>query len=398
MGLNDRNYVRRAPWHSSSSGFSDLTPVVKAILIANIVVFLLQIFVTRPSTMDDLASHMPDSYFGDYADDEFSDDNEFSYDGEFSNDGGSQHSSENASSEVDSASTNATASDVVMETESDSERRKQEREKARNKEMREMLRYMPRASLVTDWFELDPTKVRHGEIWRLVTSAFCHDRQGIYHILFNMLFLYWFGCRLESMYGSQEFCLFYFAAAISASCAFLFLQWYTDDMTPAIGASGAIFGIMILYALHYPYETIRVYFLFPVQIRWLVLLYVIIDLHPVLMALSQPGGFSDGTAHAAHLGGAAFGYLYFRYGWRLTPLWDSLPIVGQQGLWQPQVASNRRPPPLKIVRPVEEPSTLKFPDKELDRVLDKINAQGRASLSDEEVEILENASRRLRDH
>ncbi len=372
MGLNDRSYVRRAPWQSGSSGFSTLTPAVKAILIANVVVFLLQIFVTRPTTMDDLTSRMPDYYFDEYGDDEFYDELDSQL-----------PTGENASSE---------------NTSSDADKRKLEREKIRKQQMREMLRYMPRSSVVTDWFELDPTKVRQGEIWRLVTSAFCHDRNGIYHILFNMLFLYWFGCRLESMYGSQEFCLFYFAAAISASCAFLFLQWYTEDLTPAIGASGAIFGIMMLFSLHFPYETIRIYFLFPVQIRWLVLLYIIIDLHPVLMALSQPGGFSDGTAHAAHLGGTAFGFLYFRYGWRLTPLWDSLPIVGQQGPWQPQVATKPRRTNLKIVRPEPEPQTLNFPDTELDRVLDKINAEGRASLSDEEVEILENASRRLRDN
>ena len=69
MGLNDRSYVRRAPWQSGSSGFSTLTPAVKAILIANVVVFLLQICVTRPTTMNDLTSRMPDYYFDAYGDD-----------------------------------------------------------------------------------------------------------------------------------------------------------------------------------------------------------------------------------------------------------------------------------------------------------------------------------------
>jgi membrane associated rhomboid family serine protease len=394
MGLNDRSYVRRAPWQSGPSGFSDLPPIVKAILIANVVVFLLQIFVTRPRTMEDLSNQMPDYYFDEYAYvDEYYD----------ALDAVQPSTLDKAADERDTPPSNA--SDVERETNSKElaaeqktkESRKQEFEDARKEQMREMLRYMTRASIIQDWFELDPSKVRNGEIWRLVTSAFCHDPTSIFHILFNMLFLYWFGCRLESMYGSEEFCLFYFASAITASCAFLFLQWYTDDSTAAIGASGAIFGVSVLYAIHHPYETIRIYFLFPVQIRWLVLFYVIMDLHPVLLAMSQQRGFSDGTAHAAHLGGAAFGFLYFRNGWRLSPLWNSLPIVGQHGPWQPQAAPKRRSTNLKVLKPDEEPVTLKLADRELDRVLDKINAEGRASLTDEEVQILENASRRLRD-
>ena len=142
-----------------------------------------------------------------------------------------------------------------------------------------MLSRLPgtRTSIVQEWLELDPTKtVEHGQIWRLVT-AFCHNRYALWHLLFNMLLLYWFGQRLESMYGSTEFLLFYLMAAVSASMAFVSLAYYDGLKVPAIGASGAIMGLMMLYVIFYPYEQFLLFWFIPVPLWALLSLYVLYD-------------------------------------------------------------------------------------------------------------------------
>ena len=92
------------------------------------------------------------------------------------------------------------------------------------------VRSAPQISTVQKWLELDTDKVlKKGQIWRLITSAFCHDRLGIWHIVFNMLFLFWFGQFVESTYGSKEFLCFYLVAAAVASFAFIGLELFTGD-------------------------------------------------------------------------------------------------------------------------------------------------------------------------
>src|SRR5207248_10466 len=174
-----------------------------------------------------------------------------------------------------------------------------------------------RVSVVQEWFELDPEKtVRQGQVWRLVTCAFCHDRLAIWHIAVNMILLFWFGTRLESMYGSREFLLFYLAAAVAGSAAYVALALYTDSNVPAIGASGAVMGVMMLYTIFYPFETFLFCWIFPVPLWILLSIYVLYDLHPVLLALSGDRLYT-GVAHAGHLGGLAFGLLYWKLGVRL---------------------------------------------------------------------------------
>ena len=174
-----------------------------------------------------------------------------------------------------------------------------------------------------NWLALDSEKVLHGQVWQLFTSAFCHSREGIFHILFNMLFLWWFGKTLEQMYGSREFLLFYLAGALCASLAFIGLDLVTGNLGSAIGASGAVMAVMMLYAAHFPRSKIYIWFVIPVEIRWIVLAYVIFDLYPVLVTLSG-GHSSDGIAHSAHLGGLAFGFLYWKFGWNLGTQWDRM--------------------------------------------------------------------------
>ncbi|HEY3787858.1 MAG TPA: rhomboid family intramembrane serine protease, partial [Urbifossiella sp.] len=167
----------------------------------------------------------------------------------------------------------------------------------------ELMRTMRPVSVIQEWLELDTNKVvREGQVWRLITHAFCHDRLSVFHILINMFLLFWFGRTLELMYGSREFLLFYLTAAVVAGLAFIALDLYTGSRIPAVGASGAVMAVMMLYTMHFPCETVCVCWFIPLEMRWLMVLFVIWDLHPILLTLAGDQVFT-GVGHAAHLGG-----------------------------------------------------------------------------------------------
>jgi membrane associated rhomboid family serine protease len=245
---------------------------------------------------------------------------------------------------------------------------------------------------VTDLLDLSPILVLKGQVWRLITYAFCHDPHNPLHIIFNMLFLVWFGATLERMYGTREFLLFYFAGALVSGLVFLGLAYVLRDPTPSIGASGAIMSVVVLYAIHFPRDEMY-FFLIRVQIRFLVLFYVVIDLVPVLRALGGAGGRSDGVAHTAHLGGLAFGFAYHYFGLRLDRLGDSFKRFRAPRL--------RRAKPTEQFRiydppPVEERS--ENLEVKVDAILEKIQAHGESSLTDQEREVLRTASQRYKEN
>jgi membrane associated rhomboid family serine protease len=173
---------------------------------------------------------------------------------------------------------------------------------------------IPAASILDEWFGLRPEWVFGLEIWRVVTYMFLHG--GIFHILFNMLALWMFGVELERMWGSRFFVKFYFVAGVGAAlttmlCSFLpfaFSNQLYYSLT--IGASGAVYGILLAYARYFPHRPILLYFIFPIPAKYFVMIIGAISL---LSAMSGPGG---GIAHATHLGGLVAGYLYLKTGSR----------------------------------------------------------------------------------
>jgi membrane associated rhomboid family serine protease len=244
-------------------------------------------------------------------------------------------------------------------------------------------------SPITEWLQLDTNRVIHKfQIWRLVTHAFCHDRYGLWHILFNMLALFWFGPTLESMYGTREFLLFYFTAIVAAALAYIGLDLVTGTRYPAVGASGAIMAVIMLYAWHFPTSEILVMWVIPVQIRFVVVIYALWDLHPVLLALTGDRIYT-GVGNVAHLGGLAFGFLYAKCEWHLSSLVARLTPAN----WGARLP--RRRPRLRIA-----PETVPPPDNpdadEVDRILRKISQSGQASLSDEELATLHRASKKAK--
>ncbi len=166
-----------------------------------------------------------------------------------------------------------------------------------------------------DNFTVSATGVlREYRIHTLVTSAISQAEP--YHGLFNMLFLYWFGSEVESLYGRRDYALLYVIAGAAASLAHVALQSILGQPSiPALGASGAIMGIVVVFACFFPNR--RVYFLaiVPITVKWLAIVYVAMDVLGVLNPRRDP------VAHAAHLGGAVTGYLFYKF-WR-PPRWRS---------------------------------------------------------------------------
>src|SRR5262245_4669511 len=170
----------------------------------------------------------------------------------------------------------------------------------------------------TDWLVLDTNAVLHGQVWRLLTCAFLHDPQSVMHILFNMLFLWWFGTDVEVIYGSREFLAFYLVSAVCGSVAFMLGNLAGVPGTHAYGASGAVTAVLVLCALHFPTRMILVMFLIPVPIWLFVLFNVGRDALGFIQALQ--GIKTENVAFAAHLGGAGFAYAYYKMQWRMTNL------------------------------------------------------------------------------
>jgi membrane associated rhomboid family serine protease len=144
-------------------------------------------------------------------------------------------------------------------------------------------------------FALVPAEILQ-QPWTLVTYMFLHA--DAFHILFNMLGLFFFGPRLEAEMGSRDFLLLYFISGMSGA-----LLSYITPHVPIIGASGAVYGVFLAFARFWPREQILIWGIIPVEARTLVI---------VMTAMSVWGGFSGGgnTAHWAHLGGFVGGFLY----------------------------------------------------------------------------------------
>jgi membrane associated rhomboid family serine protease len=243
-----------------------------------------------------------------------------------------------------------------------------------------------RESVLQEWLELSPNlrDIALGP-WRLITYAFCHSMQDIWHIVMNMYFLYIFGRSLERMYGTREFLTFYFVSALVGGVAFVGFALAMDNALPVVGASGAVMAVMMLYALHFPHEVIYILGIIPVPIWLLVGLYVILNVYPVLFALGQ-GAAGGNVAHAAHLGGLGFGYLYWVFKLRLSRLFEGA------RLRLPRLP-RRKPSGVRLYTPPQQQGKL---NEQVDAILDKIHREGEASLTDREREILKEASRRLK--
>jgi len=240
--------------------------------------------------------------------------------------------------------------------------------------------------VLNSWFALDQSALFGGQVWRLLTYEFLHDAGSIWHLLFNMYFLYLAGRKVEQYYGPREFLFFYLAAGV-LSGVFSGL-WYAKFGAPgwsAIGASGAVAAVFILYALHWPHDVFYLMGIIPVQAMWLAIFGAALDAHPLLLDLAGRSS-SDGVAHSAHVGGMVFALVYQRRGWRVASLLDRVRLSGVKRALRPKTR-------LRVYEP-ETPVDL---DSRVDELLAKVAQHGESSLTEAERAELVAASRKYRD-
>lgn len=161
-----------------------------------------------------------------------------------------------------------------------------------------------------DWFRLLALAPRavlsYFAVWQLVTYMFLHDPLGFGHILFNMLSLWMFGADLERDWGTRRFLTYYFLCGIGAGiCDVVFNALFGSLDTRTIGASGAIYGLLLAFGMLYPDRIVLFNFLFPIKAKYFVMIL------GAIAFLSSVGG-SNGISHIAHLGGMAFGFGYLK--------------------------------------------------------------------------------------
>jgi membrane associated rhomboid family serine protease len=162
---------------------------------------------------------------------------------------------------------------------------------------------------LAEYLGLSPAAVIERQwLWQLGTYMFLHV--DMFHILFNMLGIWMFGVELEQRWGTQLFLRYYAITGVGAAITTVAASFLPFSFTAPIygsltmGASGALYGLLFAYAKHFPYRTILMFFLFPIPVKYFVMIIGAISF------LSSIGGRSDGIAHAAHLGGLLFGFLY----------------------------------------------------------------------------------------
>jgi len=153
-------------------------------------------------------------------------------------------------------------------------------------------------------FGLMPREVLTGYVWQMASYMFLHG--GFWHILINMLTLWMFGVDLERDWGTRRFLEYYFLCGVGAGvCVIVASVLFGGMGSRTIGASGAIYGVLLAFGLLYPDRVVLFSFLFPIKAKYFVM---------IIGAIAFMSSFSGGSgvSHVAHLGGMIFGYAYLR--------------------------------------------------------------------------------------
>ena len=206
-------------------------------------------------------------------------------------------------------------------------------------------------------------------LWQPFTYLFFHG--GVWHVLINMFVLWMFGSELERLWGKERFLKFYFVTGVGAGLVTMLFG--LNSMTPIVGASGAVYGILLAYGLTYPNRTVYLYGIIPIKSLWFVIGIGIIAFMSSFDNVSQ-------ISHLTHLSGMVIGYLMLKRPVRLYDLWFSL---------------RKRTLEYKIQQEEKKTSHQQEIERNIDRILDKINREGFDSLTEEEHDRLYKGSQSL---
>lgn len=153
---------------------------------------------------------------------------------------------------------------------------------------------------------LIPIAVVHGMVWQLFTYLFVHSLTSFWHITFNMLALWMFGAPIEETWGTRRFLQYYFLCGVGAGiCVVLVNMLFGNPYSATIGASGAIYGLLLAFGMMFPNQTVLMSFLFPIKAKYMVMIFGVI----AFMSSFQTGST---VSNLAHLGGMIFGFVYMK--------------------------------------------------------------------------------------
>jgi len=224
--------------------------------------------------------------------------------------------------------------------------------------------------LLFDLFGLVPQAIWSDfMIWQPLTYLFFHG--NIWHVLINMFVLWMFGSELENAWGRKNFLKYYFMTGIGAGIVTCLFNLQSN--IPVVGASGAVYGILLAYGLSFPNRTVYLYGLIPIKSIWFVIAIGILAFFSSFQQMTQ-------ISHLTHISGMAIGYIFLKRRWRLNDIWFKI-----------------RKKTLEYRIQIEDvkQSKEKALEKDIDYILDKIQKVGFKGLSDQEQNSLYNASKTL---
>jgi len=216
--------------------------------------------------------------------------------------------------------------------------------------------------------------VGKGFIWQLFTYMFLHSSTGFVHIFFNMYALLIFGIPIEQAWGGRKFLVYYIFCGVGAGVSIFLINVISGGMgyhIPTIGASGAVFGLLLAFGVLYPNAEILLFFILPIKAKYLVVLYGLLELYFELF------GGSSSISHIGHLGGLFFGLVYFYLFRRGALSFKSKMFRARLGKIRTEYSAS---PNTKAMRAQDSDKEMKL------RILAKLRDQGYNSLTDDEVQ------------
>ena len=231
-----------------------------------------------------------------------------------------------------------------------------------------LLRFVAKSQIdLAGIFGLSPNTV-WPMIWQPITYMFIHG--DLFHVLINMFVLWMFGSEMESIWGRAQFLRYYFLTGVGSGLVWLLFNT-GQSYSVLIGASGAIYGILIAYGMMFPNRTVYLYFMIPIKVKWFVVF---------LGAVAFLSSFNNNTniSHLTHLSGMVIGFVYLRYYWHWKDFRFS--VHKQIEEFRSSISSKKDKKKIEM-------------QNEVDQLLDKINETGYDNLTEEEKDLLYRASK-----
>ncbi len=278
----------------------------------------------------------------------------------------------------------------------------------------------PLIAVIQHYFALQPfewftSRMATFMPWQLLSYQFLHGNfvnfdSGFFHLFFNMFGLWMFGQELEQIWGGKKFLIFYLLAGIGAGLTQLFIPFLGIETGPTVGASGALYGILLAFGLSFPNRQIFMFPLFiPIKAKYFIVIFAGLEM---LMGFAG----SDGVAHFAHLGGAATGFLLLFIGKRIgMPTFKTAEERLNSNVFGNYYQEEQKKQPAKIFQISFQKSVQQNPIQavetapikaytidgeivtqgKIDEILDKISASGYQKLTEREKHILTELSKKL---